>query len=379
MPTPDNEVVSLSIGGRTHAEWESYEIDSDLLVPADAWHVSLGLNGKSVPAEVVIGAEVLVKVGGETVLTGYVDDVGEPISKSGHTLSLSGRDRAADLLDCACPIFNKQEATLSQIVAAIATEFGDFNKRIDADSVRSRKKIAVDIGVTAWDALARVAESNGLWPWFEPDGTLVVGGPDYSTPEVATLILRRDGDGNNVLSLDKQESMAERYSKVTVYSQAPGSHSGGLDSIGKPDVSGFKEDTTVKRNRPHVVIDNECDTPAACRSRATKLLNDGKLKSFTLSAEVKGHRIAAPGSPSDGMLWKPGQRVRVISDPHGINGVFFLMARKFKRNRSDGTRTELTLKEDGVWAIEAHPHSKHARGKNSLLGHELDWLKAPNA
>ncbi len=46
-------------------------------------------------------------------------------------------------------------------------------------------------GDTAWDALVHVAEANGLWPWFDPDGTLVVGGPKYDAPEQATLILAR--------------------------------------------------------------------------------------------------------------------------------------------------------------------------------------------
>lgn len=375
MPTPDRNQVSVQVGDKAHAEWESYEIDSDLLTPADAWQVSLGINGRTIPADVVAGAPVIVKVGGETVLTGFIDDVGEPVSKDSHTLTLSGRDRAADLLDCACPIFSTQEASLKQIVAAIVRDFKIINHQIRADSTRTRKKVAVDPGVSAWEALARAAEANGLWPWFEPDGTLVVGGPDYSTPVVATLILRKDGNGNNVLSLDKQESMAERFSKVTVYSQAPGISSGGMDFMGKHAASGSADDKGVKRHRPHIVIDNECDTNAACESRARKLLTDCRLKGFTLTAEVAGHRIVAPGQPSDGALWKPMQRVHVISEPHKIDGVFFLMARKFKRNRRDGTRTSLTLKEDGVWAIEAHPHSRHARGKNSLLGKELDWTR----
>ncbi|EKN3348263.1 phage tail protein, partial [Yersinia ruckeri] len=47
MPTPsekeqDNR-VSILINGKVHSAWSRYQIDSDFLIPADAWSVSLGL------------------------------------------------------------------------------------------------------------------------------------------------------------------------------------------------------------------------------------------------------------------------------------------------------------------------------------------------
>ena len=33
--------VEILIGGRVHTTWSRYEIESDLLTPADAWMVSL--------------------------------------------------------------------------------------------------------------------------------------------------------------------------------------------------------------------------------------------------------------------------------------------------------------------------------------------------
>jgi prophage tail gpP-like protein len=65
--------------------------------------------------------------------------------------------------------------------------------------------------------------------------------------------------------------------------------------------------------------------------------------------------------------------VRVVSDLIGVDAVYFIMARKFLRSRGTGTTTELTLKEDGVWVVEAHPHKrKHRRGKNALTGEVIN-------
>lgn len=351
--------VELLIAGKAHGDWETYELDSDLLTPADAWHVTLGMTGGQMPPDVATGAPVEVRVGGETVMVGYVDEIAHQISKTAHNFTLSGRDMASDLLDCSCPVFSMRQASLDQLIAAFSREFGIKKHRIDAKLARTRKKVAVDPGDTAWDALCHAAEANGLWPWFDPDGTLVVGGPDYSAREVATLILRRDGKGNNVISLNRTESMHERYSRVTVYGQTPGTDSSQAENA----LHDSATDAGVKRNRPKLVLDHEADSTAVCRDRARKLLADSRLHALTLTAAVKGHRITA-----DGLLWKPGQRVRVISDPHEIDSVYFLMARKFSGGRSEGTRTELTLKENGVWLPDAHPHNRHRRGKNSIPG-----------
>lgn len=363
MPT---DKVELLIAGKAHGDWSSYEIDSDLLTPADGWHVSMGMSGGEMPPDVVTGAPVEVRVGGETVMVGYIDEIVHSVSKSSHSFTMSGRDRAADLLDCSCAIFTKEQASLSQIIAAIVRAFGiTKNPDINSPDTRQRKKVAVDPGETAWNTLVHAAEANGLWPWFELDGTLVVGGPDYTVPEVATLTLLKSGKGNNVISLCSTKSMVERYSKVTVYGQTSGTSS----EPGKPDLHASEPDNAVTRYRPKIVIDSEADNTAVCRDRARKLISDSKLNGLTLSVVVQGHRIVSPGEDADGLLWKPGQRIRVTSEPHGIKDqVFFLMGRKFTRGRSDGTRTTLTLKEDGVWLPYAHPHNKHRRGKNSLLG-----------
>lgn len=368
MPTPADK-VQLLIGGKMHDDWESYEVESDLLTPADAWRVTLGLQGGKLPPDVVAGAPVEVRVGGETVMIGRVDEIDHSISKTSHTFTLSGRDGAAILVDCSAPVFVARLSSLADIVAKVVRPLGIAKIRIDADATRTREKINVEPGDSAWDVLAHAAEANGLWPWFSPDGTLVVGGPDYSQPEVATLVMRKNGKGNNLLSLAKRESVNDRYSEVTVLGQTHGTET----ELGKHALHATVKDSGVSWYRPKVVVDHEADNIAVCRDRSRKLLTDSRLHGFTLPASVKGHRIVAPGQPSDGKLWEPGQRVRVFSEPLNINGVFFLMARKFIGGRTEGARTELTLKEDGVWTLDAHPHKrKHRRGKNSGPGEIID-------
>lgn len=366
MSTPVDQ-VEVRIGGLTQRTWTSYSIDSNLLVPADAWEVALAQSEISVPAGVTSGADVRVALARngaqETVLSGKLDDISHAVRRQGQELRLSGRDGAGILLDCSAPIVSMRTLGLADVVAKIVRPLGITRIRIDADSPQMREKVNIEPCDTAWDALRRAAEANGLWPWFEPDGTLVVGGPRYDRAPVATLVLHADGKGNNVEALTETYSMAERYSEVTVLGQSFATGGGVTESEGKNNIRAAVKDDGVSVYRPRVVVDHEAVTAEIARARGRKVISDSRLKGYTLLAEVKGHRT------DDGALWTPGQRVTVQSDPHGLNGVYFLMGRRFVGDRSGGQRTHLTLKEDGVWVLDAHPSTrKHRRGKNSLPG-----------
>lgn len=361
------DVVEVKIGGQTHKGWTRYEIDSDLMTPADAWRVTLAQSQIVLPPEVVEGATVEVRLNRDVVLSGRLDERELRVAAGQHELLLSGRDGAGVLLDCSSPIFSRSGVTLAQLVANITKELGIKQIRIEADKKLLREKVNIEPGDSAWDALRRAAEANGLWPWFEPDGTLVVGGPRYDKPPVATLVLRADGKGNNVLSLAERRSIVERFSEVTVYGQSHASGSGAGERDGRNNIKVTVRDEGVTVYRPKIVVDHDAINQDIARARGRKVISDARIKGYGLVALVRGHRT------DDGLLWTPGQRINVKSEPHGIDGTYFLMARRFTSDKARGQRTQLTLKEDGVWTLDAHPNKrKHRRGKNSLPGKVVD-------
>lgn len=373
----DSERVQLIVGGLMHDDWESYEIDSDLLIPADAWRLTIA-GGDSLPEEVKEDASVEVRIGGDPVLVGRIDTVEDVVSKRGVDFHISGRDRAAILVDCSAPIFVARMATIDEIAAKVVRALGvakiDIRAGADNKAVR-REKINIEPGDTAWSVLSHAAEAVGLWPWFDPDGTLVIGGPDYTAPEVASLVMRRDGRGNNLVSLARRRAIHGRYSHMTVLGQTHGT----ATKPGENAIRGDWKDKDLTSYRPRIVVDHESDTPAIARERARKLLADSRLKALTLNGLSRGHRIVAPGMPGDGLLWQPGQRVHIESEPHGIDGTFFLMARRFVSNRKTGPQTQLVFKEDGAWVLDAHPHKRrHRRGKNDVHAQIIDASKGAN-
>jgi prophage tail gpP-like protein len=370
--------VTLLLGGHAHADWLRYEVDSDLLTPADAWSMTLALDpAGTIPAAVRSGEPAELRVDGNRVMMGRVDSVLLRTRRGQVELTLEGRDNAGQLLDCSAPVFTSQNLTLDDVVAKLVKPLGVTKIRIDAANSLRREKVSVEPGDSAWDALAHAAEANGLWPWFEPDGTLVVGGPDYNAPPVATLIHDHAGRANNVLELNLEDSLSLSHSEVTVLAQT---HGGGELRIARNGIRATYTDPSVRGYRPRVVVDHESDTPAHARERARKLTLDSRLARWELVATVPGHCINAPGQPAHGMPWTPGMRVAVQSRLYGLHGIYFLLSRTMSGGRGQPTQTRLSLKEDGVWIVNAHPHKRrHRRGKNAGPGVVLDISNKPEA
>lgn len=131
MPAGDaRQAVTLMVGGREHRDWTSYEVDSDLMTPADAWRVTLGIPADAVPATVRPWEPVQLAVGGEVVLSGRIDRVERTIRKGELSLAISGRDGAAVLVDCSAPIFTSRQVSVAEAVAHIVRPLGIARVRV---------------------------------------------------------------------------------------------------------------------------------------------------------------------------------------------------------------------------------------------------------
>ncbi|WAD35463.1 phage baseplate assembly protein [Klebsiella pneumoniae] len=382
----DLDKVSVIVGGKVHSDWSAYGIDSDFLIPADAWSMRLGLPAGIFPEGVARGVPVQVRVGPDVVMSGRIDRVSRIVSRDQVSLSVTGRDGAAILVDCASPLLTSRQASLEEVIAQVVRPLGIKNIELHAESSIRNDKITTEPGERAWDILLRACAGRGLWPWFRPDGTLVIGGPDYTAAPVATLVMRRSGEGNNLLSLTDESSMERSFSRLTVLAQGHAHSTNNKKELGIIDVSSSDsltmsgdtdtteteldtglpetgqhglqfvvEDPTVTYYRPQLVVMHDADDLEQVRYRARKMMADARLEGYSLIARVQGHRT------SDGVLWEPGQRIHVISEPHGIDAVYFLMGREFTGGRPGGAVTTLRLKEDGIWIPDAWTKKKKAR------------------
>lgn len=339
----ENDVV-VEIDGKSHNNWKSYDIDSDFLIPADAFAFDIGVPSDSTVLPDYSGAEVKVRINDTLVMTGIVDTVQHGISKTNRTYRLNGRDKASVLVDCSAPITNVKGLTVLDAVKKIVEPLGIKQVQLKAENNPLLDKVDIDVGETAWNAAMRCANSAGLHLWFEPNGVLIVGGADYSTPPVATLCCMKDGSQNNFEQADLSFDVSNRFSEITFLAQSHGKQ--GQDN--KNDLKWVYNDPEMTTYKPKTVVVSDVDNLEALQKWAKKYIADSILEGFTLTIIVPDHKM------QDGTLWQPGQRVHVICEEYDIDAIFFLMGRRFMLSRQGGTQTELRFKQDGIWTPDAY-------------------------
>ena len=339
----ENDVV-VEIDGKSHNNWKSYDIDNDFLIPADAFAFDIGVPSDSTVLPDYSGAEVKVHINDTLVMTGIVDTVQHGISKTNRTYRLNGRDKASVLVDCSAPITNVKGLTVLDAVKKIVEPLGIKQVQLKAENNPLLDKVDIDVGETAWNAAMRCANSAGLHLWFEPNGVLIVGGADYSTPPVATLCCMKDGSQNNFEQADLSFDVSNRFSEITFLAQSHGKQ--GQDN--KNDLKWVYKDSEMTTYKPKTVVVSDVDNLEALQKWAKKYIADSILEGFTLTIIVPDHKM------QDGTLWQPGQRVHVICEEYDIDAIFFLMGRRFMLSRQGGTQTELRFKQDGIWTPDAY-------------------------
>ncbi|ATW46328.1 phage tail protein [Glaesserella parasuis] len=355
----ENEIV-VEIDGKQHKNWKSYNIDSDFLIPADSFSFDLGKSSEMQVLPNFAGKTAVVKINGETVLTGIVDNTQHRISKSGRYYAINGRDRASILLDCSAPITNVKGLTIFDAIKKIVEPLGIKQVELRAENNPTLDKIDIDISETAWEAIMRCANSAGLHCWFEPNGTLIVGGADYSTPPVATLYVRAsDSSRNNFNEASLTFDVSQSYSEVTFLGQKHGRDS---DSA-KHDFKWVYKNPELQIYKPKTVVLSDVENLEALKKQAKKQISDWQLEAFDLTVTVPDHKTAS------GQLWQAGQRVHVICEEYEIDAIFFLMGRRFMLSRAGGTQTELRFKQDGIWTPDAYKaKAEQARKRKGRKG-----------
>ncbi|MBE2895451.1 phage tail protein [Pasteurellaceae bacterium HPA106] len=354
--------IAVEVDGKRHTHWKRYDIDSDFLIPADAFSFEIGTPSQDTIIPDFSGKTAKVLINGQVVLSGIVDTTRHTISKGNRTFNLNGRDKASILLDCSAPITNVKGMTVLGAVKRIVQPLGIDKVRLQAENDPVLDKVDIDVGENAWTAIMRCANSAGLHCWFSPDGTLIVGGADYATPPVATLCCTKDGKRNNFSDAQLTFDISQRYSEVTFLAQRHGR----TGDKNKNDLKWVYRDPDVPMYKPKTVVIADAENLEALKKHAKKYISDSILSSFTLTITVPDHKT------EDGTLWEPGQRVHIICEEYDIDAIFFLMGRRFTLSRTTGTQTELRFKQDGVWTPDAYTakaeKARKRKGKKGRKG-----------
>ncbi|CCG42190.1 phage baseplate assembly protein [Magnetospirillum molischianum] len=367
MPAP-SDTVRLEVGGELFGGWLSVGISAGL--DRAARDFSLGVTDRW-PGEGVALVSRRVKagdlcrlwIGDDLVLTGFVDATPIEYDDKEITLSVRGRSKTADLVDCAALSSPGQwtNRRVEQIAADLAKVYGvSVVTAVDTGAVVSDHQIQP--GETVMGSIDRLLTLRQLLATDDAQGRLVLCRAGSARAGGALVV------GDNILTGSADLDWTDRFKHYIVRGQSAGSDlSFGAAVAG---LEGSATDKAVGRNRVMVLsADGNGDTQS-CRQTALWEAAHRAAKSYETSYTVQGWRAA------DGRLWQPGQMVRVKDPIIGFDLDLLIGEVIYSLTEADGTRATLLVAPKAAW--ELAPQVPEAGLSGQAKGAEMVTFAAPS-
>jgi prophage tail gpP-like protein len=340
--------VTLAVNGKLYEGWKQVSVRSSLEELAHSFTVEYTQRAAvGAPiVEIEAGDAVQIKIGATLVLTGYVDESSEDYDSGNHSVSVIGRSKTGDLVDCAAIL--EQPGTpvpgqppqggkitgknLYDIAKLLCAPFG-IGVSIDAAlsdmflSAGNEAAVQIQDGDSVFETLSELARKDAVLLLTDAAGDLLLARASTVPLSVA---LR---SGVNIKRGSLRSSVRDRYSKYVIKGQAPGS-----DALAALSATGMKfevADDEVKRYRPFVAVDHEA-TLERLEQRATWERNTRAGRSAALTYDVQGWTHAQG-------LWHPNTLVTVGDERLGIDTTMLITSVDLQRSLEQGRTARLEL------------------------------------
>jgi prophage tail gpP-like protein len=171
--------VELLVGDVLLSGWQEIRVSVGIeRMPSD---FSLGVTD-AFPGQPAVpvqpGMPCVLKIRGETVITGYVDRYVTAVDKrGGSTVRVTGRGKCQDLVDCSAYLRGEANQIRAARAATVITQLaGIYGIEVEARAGEGEvvPQFNVILTETAWDIIDRIARHSDFLAYEGPDGKLIL-------------------------------------------------------------------------------------------------------------------------------------------------------------------------------------------------------------
>ncbi len=205
--------VQLHIEGKLYGGWKEISLTRSLDIFANTFDLTLTDNQASQARTVKLGSPCQVRIDGETLITGYVDRIRPRYDGRSRSLTVSGRSKTADLVDCSVPAtVHNQSQQNNQTLLAVAKRFAKLLGIVVSSTVETSPVLvsAIAEGETVFEYLETLARQQGVRLVTDPAGDLVI--TRASMERVGTALVL----GENIEEAEGAFSHRDRFSHYYV-------------------------------------------------------------------------------------------------------------------------------------------------------------------
>lgn len=341
-----SEIVTLRSNGVELRGWTSVSVSAGLTMAARAFNVGVTYpwpQAKSVISAIEIGDPVEVWIGSDPVISGYVFAVPISYSADSISVSISGRSKTADIVDCspiawssdgapsgstvkwsttrAVPVSGSLQkasaplavqwtnAKIEQIAADLCAPYGvEVSAQVDTGAPVTCH--ALDPGETVFESINRLLSLGQLFATDDAAGRLVLTEPGAGGNATGGLAL-----GVNILSCSANRDGSDVFSSYVIEGQRSGSDE--AYGVATSHIRAVAKDSK-SRFRMYMNAQSGSVTQSLCQRLANFEMRRRRALLQQVTYTVVGWRDAG------GKLWRPNTFVRVKDSLLGIDARFLL-------------------------------------------------------
>lgn len=345
---PDDGELTLRVDGKLLSGWQDVRVTCGVeRMPSD-FDIGVTERHPDALAEVFAkpGSECVVSIGGDVVVTGYVDRYQPSFGPRSHTVRLTGRGKCQDLVDCSADLSKWSGQltgmTTKQLTERLCAPFGITVKTLDGDGAKIPQFNPI-LTEKPWDIIERIARFSGFLAYEDNTGALVLG---------------RVGQGRmasgfrqavNVESAAVSFAMDGRFSRYEAVYQSTDTLSDVRAAVGEPNslFRGRVDDEAVPRHRPFVFVSEQMQYGQdLARQRAKWEMARRYGRSQAVRVTVDSWRDAA------GKLWEPNTRASIDLPALRLPDREWIISEVAFQRGADGTRAEVVLMPEEAFVIE---------------------------
>lgn len=279
----------LTVKGKRFTGWQSVRVTRGIdHMPSD---FELGVT-EAEPGnlfEIFPFDDCTVAIGSDLVLTGYVDRYASSISRGSHPVTITGRGKCQDLVDCAAVYPGAQIKAGS--VRQLAQDLGKaYGITATGEAGPPIPQFNLNLGETSWEIIERCTRYGKLLAYEGTDGNLILAtvGKETHTSGFA--------QGANIQDASCTYSGDQRFSEY----KAAMMTTDRLQEIPGGNLLGTVKDEGVPRFRLRVIISEQTQDGvqiALARAQWEKTRRYGRSQTITLTCDS--------WRDSAGRLWSP--------------------------------------------------------------------------
>jgi prophage tail gpP-like protein len=335
--------VTIRFESEEFGGWKAVAVSRSVESLCGTFEISLLDNFAGDVWVLVPNVTVDVFIGKIQVLRGMIDRVNTVVRTDGKVLTISGRDKTADIVDCSA--MNTpgkwKETNLFQLAGQLCNPFKVSVKREITPAELVKFPFKLQSGESPFEALNRANEFQGALLISDNLGRLLITKPGLN---VATDVLVT---GQNVVESEMTIDYSNRFSQYTVKGQKKVKNSSGW---GTSETRVNFEATAVdpiiadQRYRPKLFQAEAQATQTLAQNRVNLEASVRAAKSSEVVVQVKGW------TQRTGVLWPVNGLVTVnIPEMQLFNRKMLIAALTYSKSLDGGTTTSMTLRREDAY------------------------------